>query len=638
MQIVKAEVKLSNIFSDNMVIQQSRVIKIWGWADKNESVEVHFRGQVKKAKADKKGAWVVELSPVSYGGPYTLEVRGIKNTVKLENVLVGEVWLASGQSNMEWLVQNVANAAEEMKDADYPMIRNFNVIKNLSVEPLEQLNGHWTVCSPETVKDYSAVAYFFARTLYKDLNIPIGIINSSWGGTDVETWMSPEAVNKLPKEVIVEQTLFDDTKNSPNYEKNKNIREYVKALQTDKGLLEKWYDPATDISTWETMNIPQLWRHVLNDKTGIIWFRYDLDIPASEINKSAVLTLGAIADRDDTWVNGVKVGEGNELVSDRVYPIPSGVLKAGKNTIVVKVEDLGGSGGMYGRPGHLYTSRPCMPASGNMYLQLGDKRYSVEGNWLYNASVTNEPFDYVKITANSFYSLLYNAMINPIINYSIQGAIWYQGENNARNPYEYRTLFPAMINDWRNKWGYEFPFYWVQLANFTGKQQTPSDSSWAEVREAQTMTLSLPKTGETVITDIGDIRDIHPANKQDVGYRLAINALNKDYGKKNVVYSGPTFKYMKIEGSEVIVEFDNIGSGLTTHNKYGYVEGFTLAGNDQKFYWAKAYIDGNTVVVSSEEVTQPIAVRYGWEHNPDVGIYNKENLPAGPFRSDTWKK
>ncbi len=458
--LMKAEVKLPNIFSNNMVIQRDQPIKIWGWADKNETVVVSFNNQVKKTKADKKGYWSTELLPVAYGGPYTLQVKGKKNTVTFDNILVGEVWLASGQSNMEWIVNHTMNAADEIKNANYPQIRSFNVAKNISMQPLDELGGSWEVCSPETVGSFSAVAYFFARNLTQQLNIPIGIINSSWGGTGIETWTSPEGVNQWP----------DNLKNQ-------------------------------------------------------------------------------------------------ELI----------------------------------------------PKADNQDISKG------------------------QLNPNSYYSLLYNGMIHPVAKFRIKGAIWYQGEHNAVQAYNYRSLFPSMIQDWRSQWGYEFPFYWVQLANFMEKNGTPTDSDWAELREAQTMTLSVPQTGQAVITDIGDAVDIHPRNKQDVGLRLALIALNKDYGKSSVVYSGPTYKSMKIEGNKIIIEFNHADNGLLVKNKYGYVEGFTIAGSDRKFYWAKASIQENEIVVYSEQVPNPVAVRYSWENNPDVNLYNMQGLPAVSFRTDSWK-
>ena len=372
------------------------------------------------------------------------------------------------------------------------------------------------------------------------------------------------------------------------------------------------------------MQLPQMWENVIGNVDGIIWFKYNISLPKESEGKAATIDLSVIDDNDIVWINGIKIGETEGYAVKRSYKIPENVLKSGDNTIVVKITDNGGGGGIYGK-------------AEQMYLQVQGKQYPLAGEWQYKEAVTNKMYKFIDISPNMYYSLLYNGMINPITGLAIKGAIWYQGENNASQAYNYRTLFPTMINNWRTKWGYEFPFYWVQLASYTAKDDKPVNSEWAELREAQTMTLSLPQTGEAVITDIGDADDIHPRNKQDVGLRLALIALNKDYGKKDIVYSGPTFKEMNIEGNKAVISYNNTGKGLCVKNKYGYVEGFAIAGADQKFEWAKAYIDGDKVVVYSEKIANPVAVRYSWANNPDVNLFNQEGLPAAPFRTDNWK-
>lgn len=611
-----------------MVLQRDKPIKIWGWADKNEAVEVHFLNQIKKVKADKNGAWVATLNPVSYGGPYTMEVKGKKNSITLNDILIGEVWLCSGQSNMEMAVHgwgSVYNYEQEIKDANYPQIRAFNVVKDISMKPKDNLGGTWQVCSPQTVSEFSAVAYFFARKLNKELNIPVGIINSSWGGTDIETWTSSDAFNSLPEKF---RERYKDFKvdNFDEFAKTneENKAKYLNALNNDPGISEKWYDPSFNTSAWNKMQLPQMWENVIGNVDGIVWFKYNISLPKDSEGKAATIDLSVIDDNDIVWINGIKIGETEGYAVKRSYKIPENVLKSGNNTIVVKITDNGGGGGIYGK-------------AEQMYLQVQGKQYPLAGEWKYREAVTNRMYKFIDISPNMYYSLLYNGMINPITGLAIKGAIWYQGENNASQAYNYRTLFPTMINNWRTKWGYEFPFYWVQLASYTAKDDKPVNCEWAELREAQSMTLSLPQTGEAVITDIGDADDIHPRNKQDVGLRLALIALNKDYGKKDIVYSGPTFKEMNIEGNKAIISYNNTGKGLYVKNKYGYVEGFAIAGADQKFEWAKAYIDGDKVVVYSETIANPVAVRYSWANNPDVNLFNEEGLPAAPFRTDSWK-
>ncbi|OJU35220.1 MAG: 9-O-acetylesterase [Bacteroidales bacterium 45-6] len=624
--LVQASVKLPSIFSDNMVLQQNKVIQVWGWADKGETVEVSFQNQTRKVKADKSGNWAVTFAPQAHGGPYTLDVKGKSNRLSLHDILIGEVWLCSGQSNMEFAVKNANNASVEISRANNPQIRSFNVTKAMGSQPKNDLEGRWQVCSPATVADFSAVGYFFALNLYTELGVPVGIINSSWGGTDIETWISDTSFNELPGQFSkrYEGKRIDNVDQFQQDNKSRK-EDYLKAMDHDPGISGKWFSSAeTDVAAWPTMQVPQLWEGLLGDVDGIVWYSFLFDLPKEDAGKAAAIQLGPIDDNDITWVNGQTVGHTEGYTMNRQYNIPEKVLVAGKNQITVKVTDFSGGGGFYGK-------------ADGMYLVVNGKRYSLAANWHYKPAVTNKQFNYVELSPNVQPSLLFNAMINPLTKFQIAGAIWYQGENNAGQAYNYKTLFPALINDWRKQWHTEFPFYWVQLANFQAKDADPVESNWAELRQAQTLTLSLPKTGQAVITDIGEANDIHPRNKQDVGRRLALIALRKTYGKTDLVYSGPTFRSMEIKGSKVVLSFDNIGGGLVATSKYGYVEGFTISGKDKKFVWAKAYIDGDKVVVYSDSVVEPVAVRFAWANNPDVNLFNKEGLPAVPFQTDGWK-
>jgi sialate O-acetylesterase len=618
-----AEVRLPAVFSNNMVLQRDREICIWGWADKNEKVEVLFNGQKQSAKAGKTGNWEVTLHPAPSGGPYTLTVKGKSNSLTLENILTGDVWLCSGQSNMEMVLANATNASLEIKEADdYPQIRSFNVAREMAIAPKNDLNGKWEVCSSAVAGNFSAVAYFFARKLYRETGIPIGIIHSSWGGTDIETWMSPDVFSSLDKRFKTRykpiEGNFDDylalsRKNKPIYEA---------ALKNDLGLQEEWQNPATDISEWGALPVPQIWKTPdLADIDGVVWMQYDLILPESAGGKPAMIRLGKIDDKDDTWINGIKVGATSGHEIPRVYNIPKNVLKSGANRITVRIVDTGGGGGLHGEPE-------------NVFLGIDNNKYSLSGTWKYRVAESNRKYNYVSLSPNIQPSLLYNAMIHPIIRFALKGVIWYQGENNANNASAYQTLFPAMITDWRSKWKQEFPFYWVQLANYMKPDDEPEESAWAELREAQTMTLSLPGTGQAVIIDIGEAQDIHPRNKQDVGLRLALNALNKDYGRKETVYSGPVYQSMETAGNKIALTFDYTASGLKVSDKYGYITGFSIAGADKKFVWAKAYLEGDKVIVYSDNVPHPVAVRYNWANNPDGNLYNSEGLPACPFRTD----
>ena len=617
-----AEVSLPKIFSNNMVLQRDRAIKVWGWATKGETITVTLNGQSVKAKTDAKGNWTLSLGATPHGGPFVMTVVGKTNTVTFNNILIGDVWLGSGQSNMEWVINNTNDAQKEIAESNYPKIRLFTVKKALSYVPKSDLaGGEWMECNPQTVGDFSAVAYFFGRKLVKELDVPMGLINSSWGGTNIQTWISWDIMSQKPENASV--NIHDlEKKTSQNDEATKK---YQDALKNEKGMAEKWYEPSTSTASWKKMKLPQEWEQSeLGDVDGYVWFRYDVQLPATVEESGATLSLGAIDDSDFTYINGKLIGNINQYNTDRVYPLERGVLKSGMNTIVVKVVDTGGGGGFSG-------------GDDQLYIESGSQRVSLAGEWLYRSSVITSDFGIKDVGPNSFPSQLYNAMIAPVTSYGIKGVIWYQGEANTWQANQYRTLFPDLIRNWRTKWGYDFSFYWVQLANFMKPVDMPAESDWAELREAQNMTLALSQTGQAVIIDIGEAGDIHPRNKQDVGLRLALAALKTTYGK-DIVYSGPVYESMKVDGNKVILSFTNTGSGLMTKDKYGYVKGFAIAGYDKKFFWAKAYIDGNRVVVFSENVKEPIAVRYGWGHNPDdANLYNKENLPASPFRTDTWR-
>ena len=390
----------------------------------------------------------------------------------------------------------------------------------------------------------------------------------------------------------------------------------------------KWYREETDDSTWERMQVPQEWGDTpLAGTDGLVWFRFAFDLPASAAAAPAELHLGRIDDVDITWVNGVEVGRTNSPSLNRVYHVPANLLKAGRNVVAVRVEDVIGPGGFTGHSGELF-----LAAGG-----ASPVRVPLAGLWRYNPSVVNEHYRHVDLGPNSVYSLLYNGMIHPLKDFRIRGAIWYQGENNAGRAYGYRTLFPNLIRDWRGQWGYEFPFYWVQLASFMERDDVPSDSPWAELREAQTLTLSLPQTGQAVITDIGDAQDIHPKNKQEVGRRLALVALNKTYGRSGTLCSGPTFRSMEKRGDRLVLTFGLCGAQWKVADKYGYIRGFAVAGTDRRFFWAKAELEGDRIVVWSDRVKDPVAVRYAWGNNPDANLFNDAGLPAVPFRTDGWK-
>ena len=625
-----ADVTLPKIFSDNMVLQRNKTIPVWGWANANEKITVQFDHQTKKTKADKNGKWMVKLDNESAGGPYQLIVKG-KNTITINDVLVGEVWICSGQSNMEMPIEGwgqINNYQEEISNANYPMIRHFKVPNQVSSIPLTDVSGgSWQICSPATAGDFSAVAYFFGRELYNKLKVPIGLLNTSWGGTIVETWTSRKAFENSDEFRNMIADMPSLNLDSLAKARTAETRKRVEALQgsLDATNASTWKDLNTDDSNWPQMELPNLWEsQQIGDMDGIVWFRKTINISAEDAGKTATLFLSMIDDNDITYVNGVKVGSTDGYNAKREYTIAANILKEGKNVIAVRVEDTGGGGGIYGD-------------SADMKLTSGNDVMALSGRWSFK--VEKIAGGSVSIGPNSYPTLLFNAMVNPLIPFAMEGVIWYQGESNAGRAYQYSKAFPLMINDWRSRWNEgDFPFYFVQLASFNAANgDSKNGSSWAELRESQTKTLSLPNTGMAVTTDIGNPTNIHPKDKQDVGKRLAAIAFHNVYGENNV-YSGPMYQSMKINGNKITISFTHTGSGLMVKDKYGYLTGFEIAGANKKFHYAKAYMDGRDVVVYSDDVPDPVAVRYGWADDAgEANLFNKEGFPASPFRTDEWK-
>jgi sialate O-acetylesterase len=619
-----AQVRLPAIFGDHMVLQRNAPIPVWGWAQPKEKITVQFNGQKLLTTANDKGQWKLSLNPVKEGGPYTLQVSG-KNSITLNDILVGEVWVCSGQSNMEWTVSNSNDADKEIAAADYPMIRHIKVKQDLSSKPLEDLRmqASWEISSPATTGNFTAVGYFFARRLYNELKVPIGLINTTWGGTDVESWTSQEAVTRSS----VYAGVFPSSGinlDSIMAEKEKKAAEKLAPYKTERLQISSasaLSSPGYKDAAWPEIMLPALWEQSIEDFDGTVWFRKTVELSAAEASGNATLSLSRIDDSDKTFVNGIEVGGMvNSYDKDRTYSLPQGVLKEGINVILVRVEDNGGGGGIYGK-------------AEDLKLQTSAGARSLAGPWrMMIENISGSPGS---LGPNSYPSLLFNAMVKPLIPFGIKGVIWYQGENNAGRAYQYRKTFPLMITDWRKHWKQgDFPFLFVQLASFgANKGDSRKGSTWAELREAQSMTLSLPNTGMAVTTDIGQTDDIHPRNKQDVGSRLAAIALNM-YGKKAVA-SGPVYKSMEVKGNKVIVSFDHIEKGLISK---GEIAGFEIAGEDKIFHPATALIKNDKVVLTSSSVDNPVAIRYAWADDAGyVNLFNSAGLPAAPFRTDKWK-
>jgi sialate O-acetylesterase len=625
-----AQIKLPGLFGDHMVIQRSQPVPVWGWSSPDEKLIIKFNQQKKEVVADHGGTWHVTLDPEQAGGPYEFSVIG-KTSLIIHDVLVGEVWICSGQSNMEFELKSAHNANTEIMTANYPEIRQIKIPLTLSSSPRKDIPAtEWNICTSKTVGDFTAVGYFFARELVKRLHVPVGLINSTWGGTMVETWTSRGALEKSPEFRSVIDSMTDKDLDAMMQKRRSKLDQQVARIQkniSDTIPETDWKNPGYNSQAWPKISVDLNWenQHLgLADLDGIVWYRKEILLDAKDVNKPVTLSLGKIDDNDETYVNGVWVGSTKNWAKSRIYQVPAGIFKAGKNVIAVRVEDTGGGGGFYGDSAALYIK------SEEGVIPIGD-------NWCFRvAKIARTPSG---IGPNDYPSLLFNAMINPLIPYGIRGVIWYQGEANAGRAYQYRTAFPLMITDWRQHWGEgNFPFYFVQLASFNSANgDSEHGSTWAELREAQTLTLNLPGTGMSVTTDIGESNDIHPKNKQDVGLRLAIIALNNIYSQP-MEYSGPVYKSMNIQGNKIIVTFTHTGSGLIVKDKYGYIKGFEIAGSDHYFHYAKAYLEKDKVVVYADEVNNPESVHFAWADDAgDANLYNQEGLPAVPFRTDQWK-
>ncbi|HEX8017580.1 MAG TPA: sialate O-acetylesterase, partial [Flavobacterium sp.] len=530
-----ANVRMPLLFSDGMVLQRNKEIPVWGWADANEKVTIHFNKQTKTIQADTNGKWMVKLAAEKAGGPFELTITG-KNKVVIKDVLVGEVWICSGQSNMEFQMYKLPDFETQKNQANYPMIRQFGVAQDLSGTPKEDLKaGRWAASNKENIRDFTAAGFFFAKKLYAELKIPIGIINTSWGGTNVETWTSRQAFEKSDefKTMIADVPAVDMDAIFESYKKSllENIRK-IQGFDVTLANEDQFKTVEFNDKSWPEIKVPSLWENQqIGNIDGIVWMRKTIVLTAEQAKNEALLHLAKVDDEDQTFINGIQIGTNNIWDKQRIYKIPANVLKAGTNVIAVRITDYSGGGGIYGDPADLK-------------IQFKDRNLPLEGLWKFNVVQVK-----ISVSPNSYPSLLYNAMVNPLVPYAIQGVLWYQGEANVWRASQYKIAFPLMIQDWRTKFNQgNFPFYFVQLSTFDEfGGNSKKGSRWAELREAQSETLKLPNTGMAVTTDIGNAKDIHPTNKQDVGLRLAAIALNNVYDKKQV-FSGPTYKSQEIKG------------------------------------------------------------------------------------------
>lgn len=626
---VMAQVELPKLVSDGMVLQRDAEVRLWGWASPGEAVRINFKDQQYQATATENGDWEIRLKDLKAGGPYQMQIAA-SNQIVLDSVYIGDVWLCSGQSNMEIPMSRVAPLyEEEIASANNQYIRYFEVPKeyDLSKEREKISGGHWQETNRNNIDGFSAVSYFFGKNLYETYKVPIGLINSALGGSPVQAWLSEDALKNYPEYYEEAQRLGKPgvIDSLEKIDQDRIRGWYAEVNSGDAGNSNHWEQKDLEDSGWTEFVVPGYWNFDGKEKqNGVVWFRKKFEVSEAQAGQSAKLLLGRIVDADSVFVNGEFVGNTTYQYPPRRYEIPKDLLVQGENTISVKVLNERGRGGFV-------SDKPYE-------INFDDEsKIELSGKWMHKAGFLTSP-----LQPQTFYRWkpegLYNAMIHPIEKYHIKGVIWYQGESNTGDPEAYKTLFPDMIADWREKWGQQpedFPFIFVQLANFMEAYDAPTDSNWARLREAQLETLQVPNTGMAVAIDVGEWNDIHPLNKKDVGDRLAQAAKNLAYGEE-IVAGGPIFESYEVKGDSIEIHFKNVGDGLMAED--GELKEFAIAGKDQKFVWANARIEGDKIVVFSPKISNPVAVRYAWANNPEnANLYNKEGLPASPFRTDDWE-
>lgn len=614
-----AKVRLPALVSDGMILQRNQKLKIWGYADAGEKVYIKFLNKTYSATADNSGNWNIMLPELKAGGPFVMTI----NDITLKDILIGDVWVASGQSNMELPMRRLKPLyGEEMKTVNNENIRFFTVPQkyNFKAAQNDLDGGKWESTNPQTIQNFSGVAYFFAKNLYERNKVPVGIIHTSLGGSPVQAWMDANSLKKYPEYLEeAEKWKNDDLiKSTESNEQALSRAWYTELDQSDIGLNQHWENLDLNDSSWKTMNIPGSWEDQEGPFEGSVWFRKEITLSKSEAGKAAFLNLGRIKDADVTYINGVKVGNVTYEYPPRWYDIPSGILKEGKNIIAVRITN--GSG-----KGQFIADKPY-------YLEIGGQKIDLTGSWKYKIGAKMQKMAPGQTFIRWKPTGLYNSMINPLINYKVKGFIWYQGESNTGKPKEYGDLLTTMINDWRSKWEEkEAPFLIVQLANFMEAKNQPVESNWAELRDQQRkVSLTVPKTGLAVIIDAGEWNDIHPLDKKTVGDRLALQAL-KIADKENIIADGPVYQSMKTDGNKIVLYFKK---GADDFAPVSELKGFAIKGKDGKYQWAKAKIEGKNIVVWNDEIKDPVSVRYDWADNPDGNLKNKSGLPASSFTTE----
>lgn len=630
-----ADVKLPALVGSNMVLQRDKPLNLWGNADPLEQVTILFKGSSYKTRADEKGAWTVHLPPQKAGGPFEMRIKGKKELV-LSDILIGDVWLCSGQSNMYFTTKEVTNAEREVAAANYPHIRLFYVPTTIATSPQNNVKGKWSVCNPESVRNFSAVAYFFARNLQEKIKVPIGLIESSFGGTPVEAWISTEGIANDPQFGAEAKMLLGVDQAAYDKKLKESFDSWIDSLQKgDPAYTNGTYSwAAVAHHDWKTMQLPAYFENQdknLKDRDGILWFSKEIDVTADDLTENSGFSMGPVVDDDMVLINGNKIGSTRDAkYVPRKYTLPASALHAGTNTITIRVIDYGNFAGINGKAEQFYIKTPA-------------RTIPLNGAWSYKVSVDTvfKVPHAAHLNQERQPCLLYNAMIAPLTRYAIKGVIWYQGENNTKKAYQYRSLFTTLIKDWRMRFDNpKLPFLYVQLANLGKVPEQPGNSFWSELREAQALALKLPETGMITAIDLGEADNIHYRNKKAVGNRLAALAETKVYAERGLISEGPKFAKAYFEPNKCILKFRNVGQGLQTLDGTATLTGFQAAtGGSEKFVFVKAVIEGNhKVVITSPDGSQITAVRYAWADNPGtLNFVNSAQLPAYPFRTDQFK-
>ena len=645
------DLSVSPYFSSYAVIQRDAAIRVWGESEPGDHIAAEFNGQSAKATADDDGQWTLDFPAMKAGGPYTLTITDGEETVTSKNILVGDVWVCSGQSNMGFRIENDIRGAEAIANANNNQFRLMQINRRTSNDPINQVDSRgWRPDGPDYAGRFSAVGYFFGRQIQSELGVPVGMIESTWGGTPAEAW-TPEPALRDGSDWA--QNILDSI---PSYDRSPEETEklvaeyeakhaaYIKRILTDEtGLAEGWNSESYNDSDWTTFDAPQFWEPILGNIDGVVWLRKAITLTEAQASGSATLNLGMVDEYDDTYVNGVRVGGLNYPSpgagrKERSYTVPADVLRAGENVIAIRVVDTRSAGGFGSMADamHLETSNGFLPLAGTWKAKVSHDSKALDGEF---------PLEGPRMVTSAQQhrrpSALYNGMIHCITGLPVKGVIWYQGESNGGRAAEYASLFPAMITAWRNAWNEhglhgvgtdDLPFLFVQLPNYHARSEAPEESDWAELREAQTKALDLPAVGMAVAIDVGEPDDIHPRNKYPVGQRLAAIAMADVYGKSDPTAHSPSFAAASASSDGVVtVELDS-AKGLHTTDG-ARPKGFSLAGDDGVFIWAEAEIAGDSIRIWSPNIPDPVEIRYAWAWNPETNIVNVGDKPMAPFRA-----